>query len=151
MSHRYKIIKQSDVKKEDWDLAFTTAIIASDDLRIRQPTIFFIEPSADGEFEIQTRIAGCAWPGGLKIYVRSSLFKKEIVEVTAHEVRHCWQFQTGKVGARNLDENDAKLYELGFMGKLGLPADSELREALAYWRCHQLVYRRCQATAMRRA
>jgi hypothetical protein len=118
-----------------------TAMIASDDLRIKQPTISFIEPSVNGEFEMQTRIAGCAWPGGLKIYVRSSLFKKEIVEVTAHEVRHCWQFQTGKVGVRNLDENDAKLYEFGFMGKLGLPADSELREALAYWRCHQLTNR----------
>jgi hypothetical protein len=102
------------------------AQIAAFKLNIKCPTIRFFEQSAHGYIQRPEAIDGYS-PSSKEIFLRKGMPLTRIVEIAAHETRHCWQWAQARWANRTDAhcEADAKVFTLECFGTRRLEDDFE--------------------------
>jgi hypothetical protein len=113
MAETYRVIQKHEEREYERDLAEQAMKVFCKKLGLRDIGLAFITPDAFGEHSFETPIAGFCPPGGKEIFVRRGLEDRALVLCVAHELRHCYQRQTGNYSlSKDFRESDARLFEL---------------------------------------
>ena len=113
MSERYCELTIQQENKYERLMAEQVMKIFCRKLGLREIALGFIAPDPFGEHSFESRIAGFCPPGGKEIFIRRGLNDRELTLAVLHELRHCYQRQTGKHSlSKSFMEQDARLYEL---------------------------------------
>lgn len=113
--YRYSIITVPDSSKRA--LLIRTRDIFSTILGLRDIKLNFIREDQSGPVHYDFPILGYVHINGKEIFIRADIYDlREQVRTVLHELRHCYQRQSGRHSATNTArERDARLFEYEYL------------------------------------
>jgi hypothetical protein len=113
--YRYTVINVSDSPKRA--LLIRTRDIFSAILGLRDIKLNFIREDPNGPVHYDYPILGYVHLNGKEIFIRADIYDlREQVRTVLHELRHCYQRQSGRHYATNAArERDARLFEYEYL------------------------------------
>ena len=113
--YRYSVINVTDSPKRA--LLIRAQNIFSGILGLRDIKLNFIREDPNGPVHYEYRILGYVHINGKEIFIRADIYDlREQVRTVLHELRHCYQHQSGRHYATNAArERDARLFEYEYL------------------------------------
>src|SRR5688572_7004173 len=115
MSERfsYRVLTLREEDPYERKMAELAVKVISSKLNLRGIDLHFIALDAFGEISFDGPVAGFCPHSGREIFITRGQSDRDLVLAVLHELRHCFQRQTGKhCLSKNFMEQDAQIFEL---------------------------------------